>query len=87
MDPTVKVGKEEMLTMIRHGANHIFASKDSTISDEDIITILERGERKVRLFFRFINTFTGCSHAFFLWTNFIDVGARGYFGRLPPFHH
>ena len=48
VDPTVKVGKEEMLTMIRHGANQIFASKDSTITDEDIQTILERGERKVR---------------------------------------
>ena len=43
----MKVGKEEMLTMIRHGANEIFASKDSTVTDEDIISILERGERKV----------------------------------------
>ena len=33
--------------MIRHGANEIFASKDSTVTDEDIISILERGERKV----------------------------------------
>ena len=37
-----------MLTMIRHGANHIFASKDATVTDEDIQTILERGERKVQ---------------------------------------
>jgi len=48
VDPTVKVGKEEMLTMIRHGANHIFASKDATVTDEDIQTILERGERKTK---------------------------------------
>lgn len=36
-----------MLNMIRHGANHVFASKDSEITDEDIDTILERGEAKV----------------------------------------
>jgi SWI/SNF-related matrix-associated actin-dependent regulator of chromatin subfamily A member 5 len=33
--------------MIRHGANHVFASKDSEITDEDIDTILEKGEVKV----------------------------------------
>lgn len=36
-----------MLNMIRHGANHVFASKDSAITDEDIETILEKGETKV----------------------------------------
>ncbi len=37
--------------MIRHGANEIFASKDATITDEDINVILERGDKKVSLFF------------------------------------
>jgi len=41
-----KLQKEEMLGMIRHGADHIFASKDSEITDEDIDAILSRGERK-----------------------------------------
>lgn len=41
-----KLGKDEVLQMIRHGADQVFASKDSTITDEDIDTILERGERK-----------------------------------------
>lgn len=41
-----KLGKDEMLGMIRHGADHIFASKDSDITDEDIDAILARGERK-----------------------------------------
>ncbi|RWS31994.1 SWI/SNF-related matrix-associated actin-dependent regulator of chromatin subfamily A member 5-like isoform X5 [Leptotrombidium deliense] len=41
-----KLGKEEMLGMIRHGADHIFASKDSEITDEDIDAILKRGEIK-----------------------------------------
>lgn len=41
-----KLAKEEMLSMIRHGANHIFASKDSDITDEDIDAILKRGEEK-----------------------------------------
>lgn len=35
--------------MIRHGADHVFASKDSEITDEDIDAILERGEKKVLL--------------------------------------
>lgn len=44
---TTKLGKDEMLNMIRHGADHVFASKDSEITDEDIDAILERGEKKV----------------------------------------
>jgi hypothetical protein len=35
--------------MIRHGANHVFASKDSEITDEDIDSILEKGEVKVSI--------------------------------------
>lgn len=42
------LNKDEMLSMIRHGANHVFAAKDSEITDEDIDTILEKGEAKVR---------------------------------------
>lgn len=45
-----KLGKDEMLQMIRHGATHVFASKDSEITDEDIDHILERGAKKVRRF-------------------------------------
>lgn len=41
-----KLGKDEMLQMIRHGATHVFASKDSELTDEDISTILERGAKK-----------------------------------------
>lgn len=44
---TNKLGKDEVLSMIRHGANHVFASKDSDITDDDIDMILERGEQKV----------------------------------------
>ncbi|CAG9760593.1 unnamed protein product [Ceutorhynchus assimilis] len=40
------LNKEEMLNMIRHGANHVFESKDSEITDEDIDVILERGKTK-----------------------------------------
>lgn len=45
-DNTNKVGKEEMLGWIRHGADQIFASKDSQITDEDIDEILKRAENK-----------------------------------------
>ncbi|XP_006257588.3 probable global transcription activator SNF2L1 isoform X3 [Rattus norvegicus] len=41
-----KLAKEEMLQMIRHGATHVFACKESELTDEDIVTILERGEKK-----------------------------------------
>ncbi|XP_045393945.1 probable global transcription activator SNF2L1 isoform X7 [Lemur catta] len=41
-----KLAKEEMLQMIRHGATHVFASKESELTDEDITTVLERGEKK-----------------------------------------
>ena len=36
-----------MLSMIRYGADHVFASKDSEITDQDIDTLLEKGELKV----------------------------------------
>jgi hypothetical protein len=42
-----QLAKDEMLNMIRHGANHVFASKDSEITDEDIDVILTKGEEKV----------------------------------------
>uniref|UniRef100_A0A3B4DVY7 SNF2 related chromatin remodeling ATPase 1 n=1 Tax=Pygocentrus nattereri TaxID=42514 RepID=A0A3B4DVY7_PYGNA len=41
-----KLGKDEMLQMIRHGATHVFASKDSELTDEHIDSILERGAKK-----------------------------------------
>ena len=33
--------------MIRHGASHVFASKESKITDEDIDEILKKAEKKV----------------------------------------
>lgn len=47
IDQQNKLGKDEMLQMIRHGATHVFASKDSELTDEEIDTILERGAKKV----------------------------------------
>jgi SWI/SNF-related matrix-associated actin-dependent regulator of chromatin subfamily A member 5 len=46
-----KVGKDEMLSMIRHGANLVFASKESLITEDDIDAILAKGERKVCITF------------------------------------
>ncbi|RZF43147.1 hypothetical protein LSTR_LSTR012567 [Laodelphax striatellus] len=46
VDNKSALNKDEMLQMIRHGANHVFASKDSEITDEDIDTILRKGEAK-----------------------------------------
>ncbi len=48
VDSHQKVGNTEMLNMIRHGADKVFSAKDSTVSDDDIETILAKGEQKVR---------------------------------------
>ena len=48
VDSHQKVGNEEMLAMIRHGANVVFSSKESMTTDEDIDDILKKGEKKVR---------------------------------------
>ena len=47
VDAAQKLGKDDVLNMIRHGASHVFASKDSEITDEDIDEILAKGEKKV----------------------------------------
>ncbi|KAL8615035.1 SWI/SNF-related matrix-associated actin-dependent regulator of chromatin subfamily A member 5 [Nucella lapillus] len=41
-----KLGKDEMLNMIRHGASQVFAAKDSQITEEDIDSIIAKGEKK-----------------------------------------
>lgn len=43
-----------MLQMIRHGATHVFASKESEITDEDIDGILERGAKKVSGYYKLV---------------------------------
>lgn len=43
---TNALAKDEMLSMIRHGANDVFKSKDEEITDEDIDTILGKAEEK-----------------------------------------
>lgn len=48
------LNKDEMLNIIRHGANHVFASKESEITDEDIDTILQKGELKVFVKIKYI---------------------------------
>ncbi len=40
------LNKDEMMTIIRHGADQIFKSKDSTITDDDIDMILSHSEKK-----------------------------------------
>lgn len=45
-EKSAKVSKEEMAAMIRFGADEIFRSKDSSITDEDIEQILTRGAAK-----------------------------------------
>ena len=47
VDSHQKVGNQEMLSMIRHGAEKVFNSKDATVTDDDIDDILARGEQKV----------------------------------------
>lgn len=46
-----------MLSMIRHGADHVFANKDADIDDDDIDKLLEKAEQKtaVRFFLYLAN--------------------------------
>ncbi len=52
VDSHQKVGNNEMLNMIRHGADKVFSAKDSTVTDDDIETILAKGEQKVSTYVR-----------------------------------
>ena len=40
------LNKDEVLSMIRHGADTVFSSKESTVTEEDIDTILQVAEDK-----------------------------------------
>lgn len=40
------LGKDEMLMMIRHGADQVFASRDDEVKDEDVDAIMARAEAK-----------------------------------------
>merc|ERR1711981_561149 len=42
------LGKDEMLGMIRHGAKHVFATKEADVMEEDIDALLELGEKKTK---------------------------------------
>jgi len=48
VDASAKIQKDDILNMIRHGADKVFAGKDATISNDDIDAILERGEKKTQ---------------------------------------
>jgi SWI/SNF-related matrix-associated actin-dependent regulator of chromatin subfamily A member 5 len=41
-----KISKDDMVAAVRFGADAVFRSEESTITDEDIDVILERGKRK-----------------------------------------
>lgn len=43
-----KVGKDEIMAAVRFGADTVFRSEESTITDEDIDVILERGAAKTK---------------------------------------
>ena len=43
-----KVSKEEIMAAVRFGADTVFRSEESTITDDDIDVILERGKAKTK---------------------------------------
>ena len=45
-DNKANLGKDEMLSMIRHGAKHVFSAKEGEIEDQDVEAILAMGEVK-----------------------------------------
>lgn len=48
------LAKDEMLAMIRHGANEVFKGKDDEFTDEDIDAIIGRGEERVCIYNMFV---------------------------------
>lgn len=48
VDNKSNLGKDEMLNMIRHGAKHVFSSKEGDNIEEDIDKILSIGEEKTK---------------------------------------
>jgi SWI/SNF-related matrix-associated actin-dependent regulator of chromatin subfamily A member 5 len=46
VDSNQKVDKDQMLSILKHGANYIFSSKEASITDKDIDQILAEGEKK-----------------------------------------
>lgn len=74
------LNKDEMLNMIRHGANHVFQSKDSEITDEDIDTILRKGEEKVYILIFIL--FHIINYAILLCLDRRDEAKIGIFRRI-----
>lgn len=56
VDNKSALNKDDMLNIIRHGANHVFASKDSEVTDDDIDTILQKAEAKTEEMKQKLNT-------------------------------
>jgi SWI/SNF-related matrix-associated actin-dependent regulator of chromatin subfamily A member 5 len=53
LDPLIpqanaRLGKDELMTMVRFGADEIFKSKSATITDDDIDAILAQGEARTK---------------------------------------
>ena len=46
VDSSQKLDKDGMLSMIRHGANYVFSSKDSDVTDKEIDQILLEGAKR-----------------------------------------
>jgi SNF2 family DNA or RNA helicase len=46
VDSNNKLDKDAMLNMIRHGANYVFSSKETDITDKDIDDVLAEGEKR-----------------------------------------
>ncbi|KAL9645087.1 hypothetical protein ABK040_004578 [Willaertia magna] len=43
-----KLSKNELMSMIKFGAEEVFKSSESTITDEDLDLLLQRGEKKIQ---------------------------------------
>ena len=61
VDSNNKLDKDAMLSMIRHGANYVFSSKDTDITDKDIDEILAEGEMLDLNYFKFDGFFFNIS--------------------------
>ena len=42
------MNKNELYDLVQYGSNHIFKTSNGTIKDQDLDTLLERGEKKAK---------------------------------------
>lgn len=60
-----KVGKDDLLSMVKYGAEKVFSSEPAKITDEDIDLIISKGESDTVWLLYFFSMCCGCCTLFY----------------------